>query len=192
MRSSRLTILLVSLAAAAYLAISSACGGGGGQTPGATPVATAEVQEDGGGGEEVSLDDFASSARPVCSEFANRLSLTNPGDSAPYEDAASGLAELALPSGAAERKRAEALVEAMGEAAVATREFSKAIEPYLEPGMGWVLSPDGRVFPLEGSTIGDEFADFPTEIGRHFGEALDTLRQAAADAGLHDCAPPRF
>jgi hypothetical protein len=183
-------------------AVAVGCGGGDDGTEGRVQetreAATAEVQETEGGAEEVSLDAFVSSARPICSDFASRVSAIEiPDDPAPYEDAASGLAELALPSGAAERKPAEALVEAMGEAAGARGEFLSVMQEYREPGMEGDLSltEEGRLVYVDWETEDIRVIDdVPAEVGRRLmrraEEALGALRQAAADLGLERCAPP--
>jgi len=190
------SVAIALLFAVCLVVLVAACGGGGDQTPTATPVATADVQEEGGDAEEVSLDAFVSSANPICSEFAS-FTLELRHDPARYEDAASALAQLALPSGAAERKRAEALVEAMQEAAGARGEFLSVMQEYREPGMEGEMSltEEGRLVHIDWETEDITFIDdFPAEVGqrliRRLEEALRALRQAAADVGLDDCAPP--
>jgi hypothetical protein len=57
------------------------------------------------------------------------------------------------------------------------------------------LTEEGRLVHIDWETEDITFIDdFPAEVGRRLiqrsEEALRALRQAAADVGLDDCAPP--
>ena len=55
------------------------------------------------------------------------------------------------------------------------------------------MSEEGVLFLVDWETEEiTEFDDFPIEFVRNFVEGLDALRQAAADAGLEECAPLGF
>ncbi len=188
MRRLRRYSLLIAAAGLMLVAVQAvACGDGDGDDEEPTPIPTVRV----------SFDDFVSSANPICSEFATLPIGGNPHDPARYEDAASALTQLTLPSDDAERKRAEALVEAMGRRAVAQREFFSAffsaMGEYVDPGMTLLITEDGSLYqyPAGGSLNDLEIVDgFPTEIALRNVETTAALRQAAADLGLEECAPP--
>jgi hypothetical protein len=95
------------------------------------------------------------------------------------------LSKLTLPS----EETAEALALAMNDAAAAVEAFSFEIEQAVEPGGGWDLTGDGKVWvipPGEPWFMSTE-SDIPEAVGLAMMAAQDELERSAVAVGLTDC-----